>query len=47
MKKDKYISTERAGESPWKTRNEIEINNLLDKEFKALVVRISSKKGKE
>ena len=45
MKKDEYISIEKARENPWKTRNETEINNLLDK-FKALVMRILAELGK-
>ena len=46
MMKDEYISTERARKNPWKTTNETEINNLLDKEFKALVVRMLTELGK-
>ena len=44
---EEFVSTERAVEKSWKkTTNETEINNLLDKEPKTLVIRILTKLGK-
>ena len=44
---EEFVSTERAVEKSWKkTTNETEINNLLDKEPKKLVIRILTKLGK-
>ena len=44
---EEFVSIERAVEKSWKkTTNETEINNLLDKEPKTLVIRILTKLGK-
>lgn len=44
---EEFVSTERTVEKSWKkTTNETEINNLLDKEPKTLVIRILTKLGK-
>ena len=40
-KTKEFVPIERARENPWeKTRNETEINNLPDKEFKELVIKM-------
>lgn len=44
---EEFVPIERAGENSEKTTSGTEINNLLDKEPKTLVIRILTKLGKE
>ena len=45
-KTEEFVSIDSTRETPEKTTNEIEINNLPGKEFKALVIRMLTELGK-